>query len=166
MDEFKKNRLLITVCGALIIITIVLSILSNREPPEEPWEFEPTENEFLRNYGINEAIPITINEEQMARIYLAEIVQLIINDPEAVYLLLDEEYRRVRFPNYEAFLERIEFMKCERFFRASLEKFEVRNEGNYRIYDIVDVAGNNFIFITTSILNYRLRLDSDRITPR
>jgi len=163
MDELKKNGPLIIFCAMIIGFTLLLVAIFNMEADEDGHSFLLSDNAFLRNFGVNEAVPVHITEEQMARMYLAEFVHLIMNNPEQAYELLDEAYREAAFPTFESFQEYLVFMRDERFFRATLEKFEVRSERGYRIYDLIDIAGNNFIFQVTSIMNYTVLLDNHTI---
>jgi len=161
MNELNKNKGIILGCVVIIIITLLLVFILNRESFEE--EFYMSDSAFLRNYGINEVIPIRVTEEDMAGMYLAEIVGIIMNNPREAYDLLAEDYREIALPTFEEFMKYVELMHSERFSRGSLEKFEVRTERGYRIYDVVDIDGNNFIFRVTSIFNYTILLDNDTI---
>jgi len=162
MQIIKENKVLFIICGSLIIFTlIVVLIFSERGAPEEELFFG--RQPFLRNYGINEIIPITITNEQMARMYLADYINLIINNPQQAYGLLEEEYRLREFPSFESFIEHIDSISNQRFYGANLQKYEVRLQGGYRIFNVVDVAGNNFVFREISIMNYEVFLDNNSI---
>ena len=160
MEELKKNSLVIIICAILIGLTFLLVWLFSGEYDEnDAYLRDPI---FLRNYGVNEVIPVTITQEQMARIYLSEYVQMLMNDPRGAYELLDPEYRETAFPTFELFEQHIDMISGMNFSRAELVRFQVRNGNGYRIYDVRDAAGNNFIFQATSIMNYTVRLDNRR----
>ena len=161
MDELKKNLTLIIACAAIIVFTLLMVTLFNRNQIDE--EFLASDNAFLRNYGVNEAIPITVTQEQMARSYLAEYVHLMMNNPQRAYELLAEDYREAVFPTFEDFYEYLGFMRNERFFRATLDRFEVVHSGEYRIYNVVDVAGNTFVFRVRGVFDYTVMLDNHTI---
>ena len=159
MEKFKENKILITVCLLLIGFTLLIAWIFSSNPNVND-EFELSEREYLRNYKVNEIVPVAVNAEKMAKTYLAEYVALMLNKPEAAYSLLDEEYKEKAYPTYQSFTDYISEIKNEKFAKMTLVKYEVKILKGHRVYNLIDLAENNFIFLESSIMNYKVRLDN------
>lgn len=159
MDVIKKNKYLLLGGGCLILLTLFLIWwFRDTIPLEDGYQVSP--NAFLKNYEVNEVVPVMIDNEWMARFYLAEYVDLIINDPRRAYELLDEEYRLKAYPNYADFTKYLNKLASNQFYQAILQKYEIKLNNNYKVFDLYDKAGNNFIFREKRIMDYTVLLDN------
>ena len=117
-------------------------------------------NEYLKKYEVNEIVSINMDEEQMARKYLAQYVKLIYLDPELAYELIVPEYREKRFDNIEKFKEHFANLMSDRFFSAKVKQLKVTIRNNYKEFYVVDENENIFIFNENSIMQYQVMFDN------
>lgn len=155
MEYIKKNIMLI-IFVILVIISCIVLVLSKKSKEDGYYEREEV---TLKNYEVNEYIPVNITYDQMARIYLQEYIYKILNDREEAYNLLDANYRKEKFGSYEKFNEYIEGILSDKTRQAVVLKYAVTDKSNYRDFDIIDANNNLFIFRETGVLQYRVYFD-------
>lgn len=157
MEFFKENKKTLLICFSILIIGLIISYLiknniisfTSREKSET----------YLKNYEVNEVVPINMDEKQMARKYLADYVKLIYFDPEKAYSLVDEAYREERFGSLKSFNEYFSDLISDSFFKAEVKNLSVSPKGNYQEFYIIDASGNVFIFEEYSIMQYKVKFD-------
>lgn len=157
MNFIKENKITLLICGSLLIIALIISFLIRNNYFEKSDDL--VINDYLKNYKVNEIIPINMTEEQMARKYLAEYVKLIYLDSEKAYNLVSPEYREKRFGSLEKFKEHFSNLISDRFFNANVTELNVTQKGNYKEFYIIDSNDNEFIFNEYSIMNYQVIFD-------
>jgi len=159
MNSLKDNKMLLLIGGILILITLVFVwFYREKGMPEEEYSLSP--DTFLKNYKVNEVIPIAVNNEYIAKLYLAEYVNLMINDPQAAYDLLEPAYREKAYPKYSDFTKYIKQIENDKFYRAALTKYAVKTQLGRKVINLYDSAGNNFIFLEKTIMDYTVLLDN------
>ena len=117
---------------------------------------EEADQEFLKNYEVNEYIAAYISDEDLTKIYLNEYVHIMYSDVERAYELLDTEYKEKKFGSLETFKEYVNGLTYSNY---KLERFYVDTDGNYTIYGAFDTNGNIFIFKTNGVMQYTVYLD-------
>lgn len=117
---------------------------------------EPEDQEFLKNYEVNEYIPTYISDEDLTKIYLNEYVHIMYTDPQRAYELLDSEYKEKKFGSFDAFQIYVNSLTYTSY---KLDRFYVNNRGKYTIYGAFDTNGNIFIFKTNGVMQYTVYLD-------
>ena len=103
---------------------------------------------------------ISIDEETIARKYLAEYTDLIFSDPDAAFDLVEEEYRKIKFKNIDEFKEYFTTLVDNNFFNANIEKINVTKFGEYNQFYIIDSSNVTYIFREYSINNYKVMFDT------
>lgn len=157
MEFIKENKKTLLICFSILIVGLIISyliknniILFNRDESSEI---------YLKNYEINEVVPINMDEKQMARKYLADYVKLIYLDPEKAYSLVNEEYREKRFGSLKSFNEYFNDLISDSFFKAEVKNLSVSPKGDHQEFYIIDASGNVFIFEEYSIMQYKVKFD-------
>lgn len=146
----KKNiKSVIIVVALLSLFTIAYLILSNMESEQE---YET----FLKNYKVNEFIPVYVSDESMARIYLNDFINTMFNDPEKAYYLLDEDYRTKKFPNISDYYS---YVDSQRENSYVLKKYYKENVSGYVVFCVYDNNDNIFLFKTKGVMQYSVYLD-------
>ena len=101
----------------------------------------------------------SISRESIAIDYYNSFIDLIDQDINSAYSLLDEEYKKIKFDNINGFKQymssRIEELK-----NASIEGYFVKKYDSYTDYVCVDSLGNNYMFRSTAVNKYSVFLDS------
>lgn len=141
--------------------------------------FEIYPDEYVRKYGYDklnttkdikiESIELKqnntfsfefITNEEMAENYLEDFKKYIKNnDYKKIYEMLDEEYKKAKFDNYEQFEK---YMKAnyDRMSKAFLDMYKVTNYDGYTQYICIDNKENYYIFKETAVMTYTVILDN------
>ncbi len=157
MEFIKENKVTLIICSSLIGISLIISFIIKKDLFYNNDYIEI--NDYLKNYKVNEIVPISMNEEQIARKYLTEYLKLIGLDINKAYELLEEDYRDKRFSNIEIFKEHFANLISDKFYNANVSQLNVSRKNNYKEFYIVDANGNTFIFNEYSIMNYKVMFD-------
>ena len=149
----KNNKEIrnVLIFGAILLTFVGLYMLLDKYLNKEE-----VDQEFLKNYEVNEYIPTYISDEDLTKIYLNEYVYIMFSDIEKAYELLDKEYREKRFGSIEFFKEYVNGLTYSNY---KLDRFYVDNKGKYIIYGAFDTNGNIFIFKTNGVMQYTVYLD-------
>ncbi len=108
-------------------------------------------------YGVNEYIPVYVDDEQMSKKYLQDYINSLIYDMDGSYKLLDKEYREEKFGNiynYKYFIDSLNISTS-----AEVAKYAVYERFGYKYYDLYDKDGHRFIFKTDGVLQYKVYFD-------
>lgn len=148
----KKEPNNVLIFAIILIVFTIGYIVIDKILDKEKNEY----NDFLKDYKVNEYIPVYISDEDMARIYLNDYAFIMKSDPERAYELLDEEYKTNKFSNYEEFRTHIRTLSYTSY---SLDKYYVKGSGVEKIYGVYDKHGNLFVFKTNGVMQYTVYLD-------
>ncbi len=157
MEFIKENKKTLIICSLILLFGLLIAYLIDKDVFNN--NEDSNNREYLKNYQANEIIPINMNEEQIARKYLAEYVKLIIVDPELAYDLLEPEYREERFNNITKFKDYFANLLSDRFIDGNVKELNVTSKGSYKQFYIVDSNDNTFIFNEYSIMQYKVMFD-------
>ena len=113
----------------------------------------------IENTGNNIFEYTPISDEEMCRKYYNDFKQKELNNPEEAYLMLDEEYREKRFPNYDEFIQYID-EKRTLLENAVLSKYAYEYGETYTECTLIDTQGNTYIIKAESVMEYTIKLDS------
>ncbi len=160
MNFIKENKYILLIGTLLISVALIISFFVNNKNNESNYLKHEETNYYLKDYKINELVPVNINEEQVARKYLAEYTKLIINDPESAYNLVEPEYKKLKFNNLSEFKEYFNNKIDASFLNGNVEKLNVTSYGTYKEYYIKDSGNNTYIFREYSIMNYEVLFDN------
>lgn len=157
MEKFDSDKAAIIICVLAVIGAIIFSIFMNQKEQEEN---NKETYEYLHNYEVNEVTYTYVTEEDMARKYLADFVNLTINDKEAAYERVDNYYKAQKLKTYEDFDKALKSLYSTKFLNAKVVSYTVVDKTKYKLYYIIDNADNTFIFKEKSIMDYTVYLDS------
>lgn len=113
----------------------------------------------IKSNGNNTIQYNPIKDEQMSRKYLEQFSKLELEKPEEAYKLLDEEYKKERFSNYDEYKEYVTLNK-EKIQLAVLLKYSTNYYDDYTEYVLVDNYDNHYTLKESSIMNYSIVLDN------
>ena len=101
---------------------------------------------------------IHVTDKQMAEKYFTSYIQLMINNSEQAYTLLEKEYQTERFSTYEMYNKYIQnnisYLK-----QAKLENISIKDYDSYKKYTCKDQYGKVYVFKETSVMEYTVQLD-------
>ena len=100
-----------------------------------------------------------ITEETYLKDLFAEIRNELLNDYEAAYNHLDEEYRTQKFATLEEF-SNFASGKAEEYRTMALAQYQVTEEDGYTQYLLVDQNGKYYIVNETAVMKYTTLLDT------
>jgi len=112
-------------------------------------------NKNKRNTFFN----INITEGEMARKYFQNYKNLMLEEPESAYEVLDKEYRQKRFGGVEGYKEYIQ-NNLEELRGRNILGYVANEDEVYREYICKDQYDNAYIFKATAIMQYSLIADT------
>ena len=101
---------------------------------------------------------VNIEDATIVTDYLYNYKDKIVNDLPASYDLIDEEYRKEKFPSideYEIYVKD----HMQELLSISFSKYLVNKTNDYNEYICIDTQGNYYIFKETAVMQYTLLLD-------
>ncbi len=158
IDYIKEHKSLIIIITILIAAFILIGVLIFNG--NEDQNYKRKYDESKTKYKINEVVPIYVNQEQMAKKYLSEYVNLIVFDEEKAFELLDESFSQRYFSgNFDAFSKYINSLKTKQFVQAKVTGYDIRKIEGKTYYYVKDLDGNQFLFKESEIRNYTVVID-------
>lgn len=157
MNDLKNNRKIVIVCLSLIFIVILIVVLSNYNFGED----KNIEEDYgiKEHYDVNEINYLYISTEDVIRKYFNDYKNILINNKEEAYNLLNKDYRQKRFKNYDNFLNYVDSNLSDSIYSLSIDKYSLTNISAKKVYNVIDNNKNQFIFKENSIMNYEVYLD-------
>lgn len=134
-----------------IIILIILNTKMNNDTL--------TQKSFYENRKINELIPVSPDNELMAKKYFSDFVNLTIYEPEYAYEHVADYYKEKVYPSYEYFKKNILKNASDGFKTSSVASYKVTEKNKYRIFYIKDSSGHEYLIKEEGIMNYKIYLD-------
>lgn len=160
MEYIKEHKKQIIVIAIIVVLLIILGIIIFTGDDNNPNNNNRQYEEPKQKYKINEVVPIYTDQEQMAKKYLAEYVNLLIFDEQQAFELLDENFKQKQFSgDFNAFSRFIKSIKTKKFIQAKVTGYDTRNVNGQKYYYIKDADKNEFIFKESSIRNYTVEID-------
>lgn len=157
MENILKNKKIILVCISLLLVTFLIYLFSinNSNILNETVE----DYNYLKKYSSNEYVPVYVTEEDMAKKYLNDYKNNILNDVEEAYNSLNKEYREKRFGSLDKYQEYINNFITMSTYSMEVDKYSVSSMSGDKIFNIYDKSGNQYIIREKSIMNYEVYLD-------
>lgn len=112
----------------------------------------------IKNNEYNEFTYVAVSNMTKASTIFNNYKQIMSDDIEKAYNVLDEEYRKKNFKSvdeFKKFLNNREELKY-----SILKKFNITEKNNYTQYSCIDQSGNYYIFKETEIMQYKVMLDT------
>ena len=157
MENILKNKKIILVCIVLLLVTILIYLFSiNRNNVLNETVEDYT---YLKNYSSNEYVPVYVTEEDMAKKYLNDYKNNILNDLEEAYNSLNKDYRDKRFGSLDKYKEYVNNSISISTYSMEVDKYSVSSMSGDKVFNIYDKSGNQYIIREKSIMNYEVYLD-------
>ena len=107
----------------------------------------------------NTYIEFTTSEVQIATNYFQQFKQLLLNNPEAAYEELNEQYRDERFVVLDSFIEYVN-KNIQELRLMQMYEYTVEESGDYTNYVIKDQYENMYVFTEFAPNDYTVQLDT------
>ena len=159
-EDGKKIKKIVVIIFLALILIISLAIFFILKNNQDSKIIENEEIVYIKNYKVNEYIPVYISDEDMASIYLNDYINNITYDVKDAYNSLNEDYRKEKFPNINKFREYVSKLNYS---SMKAKKYAVSEKNGYEYYFVYDQDNNVYIFKTDGVLQYELYLDSDTV---
>lgn len=150
-SKFSKIILVIIIMGAILSLVYIPKIINKKSTDIDKYYDE------IKDYGVNEYIPVMVNDEQMSRKYLNDFKNMLIYDLNGSYELIDYDYRNERFSSIDEYKNFISSLDLSRM--TELDKWATYEVNGYKYYDLYDKIGNRFIFKTNGVMQYEVLFD-------
>ena len=139
---FKIFGIIIVACVVILVIYYILSYDPNAG------EY----NNYLKNYKVNEYIPVYVNDEEMAKKYFSKYRNIINSDASEAFNLVDEEYRKNKFNNnIENFKSYIRSLNIN---NVNVDRYYKTTESEYEVFGVYDTNGNLYKFKTKGVMQF------------
>lgn len=160
MEKLKENKLLIIPVGALIIVFAIVLV---RNYIGSQQKFKQNDEKYImtpKKYGVNEYSIVSTSEEQMANTYLNDYKELLMENINEAYNLLNKEYKNIKYPNIEIFRNYVNNLDLS---KMIVDQYGKKNCGKQICYYIYDKLNNAYIFRIYSVMEYEVYLDDSTI---
>ena len=137
---------------AIIIIVYFLTVNDSKE------QIKRVDDSFLKDYKINEVIKVYVTDEELAKKYLSEYVNLLIYHREEAYKLVDTDTLVEKFNDYSSFENYVNNLITDNFVRATVKSYSYGITDGVKAMNVIDADGNVFIFKEESLMNYTVEL--------
>lgn len=157
MSFIKENYKAIIFCVLLLTVVIAVALLNNKSN-NDPFVFEY--KTYLKDYEINEVIPIYKSADQIAKKYLSHVVELAINDPDGLFDITTDAFKE-SFNDNNTFDDFLKALKTLTFCEAKVKKYAYYYDDVYKskCMRVIDADDNTFIFVESSINNYKVVIE-------
>lgn len=163
LDFIKKNKAFL-ILGIIILVFVFAYFYREYRASKEIYtESYLKEEEYImipKTYGVNEYSLMNITDEQMAKIYLNDYIRNMYFDTEYAYTLLDEEYRNKRFGDINSYINYVDALDASTYV---VKKYNVDNQGKYKLFRIYDQMDNLYIFKIEGVMEYKVYLDDSTV---
>ncbi len=136
----------------LAIISVIIYLIVNSDKTKV-YSFDQ-ETIKKENYAANEVIPIYVDEEELIKNYYTEFINLLMNNREEAYKLIETNIKKDDYPTLEKFNLRIDEMTLNGLFESKVKEYRKSTDGEKNIYYITDTNGNIITIIEKSIMDY------------
>ena len=159
-DDGKKVKIIVIIISFFLILGLLLIgffLLNGKDNKDAKKDMDIV---YIKNYKVNEYIPVYISDEDMASIYLNDYINNITYDISSAYKNLNVDYKNKKFPSiddFKKYVSKLDYSKL----RA--KKYAVVKRNGFDYYFVYDLADNEYIFKTNGVLQYELYLDQDTV---
>lgn len=150
-SKFSKIILVIIIIVAILSLVYIPKIINNKSSDIDKYYEE------IKDYGVNEYIPVMVSDEQMSRKYLNDFKNMLVYDLNGSYELLDYDYRNEKFRSIDEYKNYISSLDLSHM--TELDKWATYEVNGYKYYDLYDKVGNRFIFKTNGVMQYEVLFD-------
>ena len=131
-----------------LIVILIIYFVNNYDVNKKDY------NNYLKDYKVNEYIPVYVNDEEMAKKYFNKYRNIINKDATLAFNLVDEEYRKNKFNNdIENFKNYIRSLNIN---NASVDKYYKTTDSEYEVFGVYDNNGNLYIFKTKGVMQFKV----------
>lgn len=139
------------------------------EPIKQEINIEEVQlNKEIKSIGVNNRntyVYIRFNDGEISEKYFSEFKEIILNNQEEAYNLLNEEYRNIRFRSLEDFKNYVEKNR-EEISKNNISKYLVNKYEDYTEYNCMDRYQNVYAFRVYAVKNYDVKLDTYTIPTK
>lgn len=114
--------------------------------------------EYITQNSHNHYVVNEITDQIMAQYYLYDYGDMVSNNLEKAYELLNENYKEKRFPTYQEYANYIQESN-KTYQLLELTSYSVKEKEGYNEFTCQDQYGNTYIFEEKSIMDYTVQLD-------
>ncbi len=118
-----------------------------------------SDNIQVNSYNNHANVNMKVTDNYIVSQYFTEYRMEMLNDTEKAYQLIDEEYRQKKYGSYEEFEKYIQ-ANIDKITYTSVDKYQIKQEGEKTKYICIDTNGKYYIFIANSVTDYKVILDT------
>ena len=145
----KFMNKIIKIFGIIIVASVVILIIYyifNYNPNSGEY------NNYLKNYKVNEYIPVYVNDEEMAKRYFSKYRNIINSDASEAFNLVDEEYRNSKFNNNKK--KKKNYIRSLNINNVKVDRYYKTTQSEYEVFGVYDSNGNLYKFKTKGVMQF------------
>ena len=100
-----------------------------------------------------------IKDNELSKKYFTYYKNLILNNPQKAYEILDDEYKEKKFNNFNEFYNYIEVNR-DKYLKMEIKKYAKYDYEDFSQYVCVDNNGDYYIFNETATMQFKVLLDT------
>ncbi len=150
-EFFNKYKSLIIGILILALFTFIIYLVNSAD---KKITNNRLDYNILKDYKINEVIPIYVTDEELAKKYLSDYVNLLIYHREEAFKLVDADTLVKKFENYDAFNKYVNEIMTNSFAKATVRRYDYGVYNGIKELRVIDADDNKFIFKESSLMNY------------
>lgn len=157
IDNQKETSLIIKVDAISDCFSILPEeyLKSHRYTERSLGEIEVNDIE-PNHYNHYDYIPVT--DKMMAQTYLEDYGNMVLQDKEKSYDIIEEAYKQEKFPTFESYQTYLATNQKD-YEELELQEYYTTPNGELITYTCKDQYGNMYVFKETAILEYVVELD-------
>lgn len=152
IDFWNKYKGIIIWLLAILLFVIIVYLINDKNNNDN--NIRTIDDSFLKDYKINEVIKVYMTDEELAKKYLSEYVNLLIYHREEAFKLVDTDTLVNKFENYDAFNKYVNNMMTSSFLKATVKRYDYGVFNGSKEMRVIDADNNKFIFKEKSLMNY------------
>ena len=157
MNNLMNNKKTIIICVILVILVLSINYLVTNKSLFN--NSSKKNNILIEKYDANQIVPIYVSDAEMANKYLNDFKNLMLNDINAAYDVINNSYKKKKYGSFENFQKNIQDEYSVEFYRMNVKEYSAVNKNGYKFYYIRNNRDDLYIFKELSIMNYEVFLD-------
>ena len=151
-DKYKGLVIWFIILGIFILMIYLLN--NNKENTIN----RRIDDGFLKDYKINEVIKVYVTDEDLAKKYLSDYVNMLLYHREEAFKLVDSDTLVEKFIDYNSFNNYVKNLVTDSFIKATVKSYNYGIDNGRKSMKVIDIDGNVFEFYEESLMNYTVSL--------
>lgn len=161
MRFFKKYKIYIIFIALIVFIGIIGLIIYFNKEKMIAYVQESEEISFLKDYQVNQFVPVYVTDEQMVSIYYNDYINKMLYDRQKAYDLLHKNLKKKYFKSYNDYDNYVnEITNSSSNF--AIKSFSIEPSRYETLYKVVDENNDIYVFHVIAVMQYSVEFIVDK----